>query len=449
MKRGGWLVLALMVLFASAAGAAGPAVALNIGDGCVLVGHDGEELVPAGRYAGIEPIGGQAPYLYSAYRLDGEGAEDVLLLDEEGRELTGFEYGDLAEIDGGICFRQGGLYGVMDRALNVVVPCAYTSIVSNGQGGYLALTTDPYDERADGVYYIDSAGAETATGTRIHYGLSGFSGGLMPAISAETGRAGYLSATGEWGINAQFSYGGAFVGAFADAAIDSGAGLIDASGNWLLTPKYDYLAVSGNGSVIVVQSGSEEISLISPDTFAPVRTFTGSDIYFFASPDSDLVTVYLDEEALLVNAAGEPVFSAKGRESTIEFDGSRVILREGEWGEANTYLCDASGERLAGPYQDIWRVSADGDTPYYAFASFETEPEVLGGDESYLNEVPDTRKTGLMDASGKQLWPPDEYRALYSPSEGIFAVETADYAGVVKADGTLMKRYAIKGDYTW
>jgi hypothetical protein len=63
-----------------------------------------------------------------------------------------------------------------------------------------------------------------------------------------------------------------------------------------------------------------------------------------------------------------------------------------------------------------------------------------------LNEVPDTRKTGLMDQDGKVLWQPADIRELYSPAEGLFTVLTKDKAGVMKADGGWLKDYAIAGD---
>lgn len=447
MRRSGWLVFLLALALAAPASAEAPAVALSVGDSCVLIAQDGAELVPAGEYSDIEPLGERSPYRYAAYQAGGEEPAYAKLLDGSGRPLTDFSYGYLAALGDGICFELDGLYGVMDGSRNILVPCNYTSIVENGEGGYLALTTNPYDERADGVYYIDSTGNETATGTRVLYGLTGFSNGLMPVLSAETGRSGYVNARGEWAIPAQFSYAGSFTGGFADAAIGSGTGLIDASGNWLITPKYEVLSLSGPAPVIVAQTDNTRISLIDSATFKIIKEFTGEDIYFSASPDSPLVTLYLDDRMVLVDAKGAEVLETGSDDGSIECDDDRMILREGPWGGKNAYLCDLTGKRLAGPFQDIWRVSAASDTPYYAFSSFDTEEEALDdGSYAYLNEVPDTRRTGLMDASGKELWPPDDYLELYSPVEGLFTVLTPDRAGVMKADGTWLRVYDLAGE---
>jgi hypothetical protein len=344
-----------------------------------------------------------------------------------------------------ICFGQDGFYGVMDAAQKVVVPCAYTSIVSNGEGGYLALTRDPYDDRGDGVYYISPEGNETATGIRIQGGLAEFSDGLMPVLSAESGRIGYLNPRGDWNIAAQFGYAGPFAGGFANAALDSGTGLIDASGNWLITPKYQMLALAGNGAVAVAQTDGMKISLIDTKTFKVIKEFKGEDIYFAASPDSPLVTLYLDGKTALVDLEGNEVLTTAEADTTAECDDARVILREGPWGEKNATLCDLGGKRLSEPYQDIWRISAVSATPYYAFSSFETQTENAGGDE-YLNEVPNTRRTGIMDADGKVLWQPDDILEIYSPVDGLFTVQTPGKAGVMKADGTWLKTYDVAAE---
>jgi hypothetical protein len=407
------LAVALVLIMAASAGAEAPAVALNVGDSCVLVASDGTELVPPGQYSDIEPLGDQPPYSFAAYEM-GDGADKVKLLDSSGKSLRDFSYEYLAEIGDKICFEQDGFFGVMDQQQRVIVPCQYTSIVSNGEGGYLALTTNPYDERADGVYYIDPDGNETATGIRVLYGLTDFSGGLMPVLSAETGRTGYLNPRGELAISAQFSYAGPFGGSFADAAIDSGTGLIDLNGNWLITPKYQTLSLAGSGAVAVAQTDGTRISLIDTQNFSTIKEFTGKDIYFSAAPDSPLITLYLDGKMELVDLKGNEVLSSDAPDSTVECDGARVILREGPWGEKNATLCDLSGKKLAGPYQDIWRVSAETGTPYYAYSSFDTETQKLDGGYAFLNEVPDTRKTGLMDQDGKVLWQPADIRELYS-----------------------------------
>ncbi len=437
----------LVMILPAAAHAEAPGVALNVGKSCVLVGQDGSELVPEGLYANIDLLSDQSPYFYAAYELGGEEPERVKLLDATGKPLTDFKYEYLTMMGDWICFEQEGLFGVMNRDLEVVVPASYTSIVNNGDGGFLALTTDPYDERPDGVYYVGPTGAETATGILVLYGLTEFTNGLMPVLSADTGRTGYLNPRGEWAIPAQFSYAGSFNGAFADAAIDSGAGLIDASGNWLITPKYETLTLSGSKPVIVAQTDGTKIALIDPVTFDVLREFTGSDIYYSAGADSRLITIYMDDKLLLVDEKGYTVLEATDADSSIESDDARVILREGPWGDKNAYLCDMTGKRLAGPYQDIWRVSADGQTPYYAFASFETQTEKLeGSDYAYLNEVPDSRRTGLMDENGAVLWPEGDYSELYSPADGLFVVQMPGKAGVIKADGTWLRHYDVASD---
>ena len=64
----------------------------------------------------------------------------------------------------------------------MLAEAAYTQLVSNGEGGFLALTTDCFDDQSDGLYRIDETGAVSATGVQTLGTLNWFSDGLMPLI---------------------------------------------------------------------------------------------------------------------------------------------------------------------------------------------------------------------------------------------------------------------------
>ena len=99
----------------------------------------------------------------------------------------------------------------MTTAGEALTEAAYTQLVSNGEGGFLALTTDCYDDISDGLYRIDEAGAASATGVQTLGELSWFSDGLMPLLSAENNLYGYVDAAGQWAIRPQFTYAGPFL----------------------------------------------------------------------------------------------------------------------------------------------------------------------------------------------------------------------------------------------
>ena len=80
-----------------------------------------------------------------------------------------------------VVFTQGGLYGAMTTDGEELAEAAYTQLVSNGEGGFLALTTPCFDDQGDGLYRIDETGAVSATGVQTLGTLSWFSNGLMAA----------------------------------------------------------------------------------------------------------------------------------------------------------------------------------------------------------------------------------------------------------------------------
>ena len=195
----------------------------------VRVGRgSGETLVEPGVYAAIVPVDG-TEYFAALDASKGRYA----LMDEEGTLLTEAKYSSFRSIEGGILYAVGELYGVMDASLQPVVPCEYTWIVENGEGGYLALRTDIWDDSADGVYRIDASGYLSPTGVKVASFLMPFSNGLSPALSTENGRYGYLNPDGQWAIRPQYAYADVFVNGRAIATLDSGSGMIDGKGAYI------------------------------------------------------------------------------------------------------------------------------------------------------------------------------------------------------------------------
>lgn len=441
----------------------GCAIPINTGFASMLIDEAGEVLVPMGKYATIDlvyesPDGPQGD-LFMAYgakrEADGDDAsgeaagDGCAMLGGDGQMIGDERYTYfLVEDDGDIFFTQNGLTGVMDKARKVIVPCEYTSIVSNGEGGYLALTTDPYDDKPDGVYYLDGQGGESATGIRIRYDLSFFSEGLMAVTSADSERMGYLNPQGQWAVPPQFNYCGPFVGGRAEAGMDSGVGLIDPSGNWLLTPKYMSVILSGKADgLLVAQLSLNEVQRLDPETYAPVQTFTGTDLFCSGFIDDDLLVLYDAESTRLIGADGVALVEAGPAANfeayTKQYD--RAILREGNWGEACVYLIDLSGQKIAGPYQDIVQVSAYGAEPYYAVSTFDTELVKMPQEEwSYLNEISGTRKMGLIDRAGREILPQDAYTDISWARDGFLTASKDGEVGVVDISGRWIVRQAIE-----
>lgn len=437
------MAAALMLCTGMAEPRQGVAIPLNVGGSCVLVDETGAELVPAGVYDSIDlatsPNDPQGE-LFAAYLSEADPSGDqYVALDADGQRLDDQRYTYFTvEQDGSILCLKDGLYGVQDRQMNQLIPCQYTALVPNGEGGYLALTTDPYDERADGVYYLNERGEESATGIRILYGLAAFSEGLMPVTSAESGRMGYLDAHGQWAISAQYSYAGDFSGGCAEAEIESGCGLIDVDGNWLLTPKYMQVSVGKGGAPVLAAVDNTQVQLLDPVNYAVKQSFTGEEVYAAAYLDGDFGVVYADSSTLLIDAEGQVLCEA-GINATFDSymgAGERLILHDGEWGETCVWLIDAKGERLSGPWQDVMPVGVEGGQTLYAVSAFETELVPMQRAEwSYYEEVPGTRRTALVDRNGEEVLPMDAYEEIICVRDGYFNVRMDGTAGVLNAQG--------------
>ena len=157
-------------------------IAANFLDSAALIDEDGAVIVAPGAYDFIFALD-DAGELFCGGSNEG-GAYRYALLSGAGEPLSEQVYDMLALEDGVVVFTQNGLYGAMTTGGEVLAEAAYTQLVSNGEGGFLALTTDCFDDQSDGLYRIDETGAVSATGVQTLGALNWFSDGLMPLISA-------------------------------------------------------------------------------------------------------------------------------------------------------------------------------------------------------------------------------------------------------------------------
>ena len=405
-KRLAYLVLALMLLATclNARAAEGPFV-LPLNGGALLVSEQGRQLTQPGQYDRIEPLEGG---LFAAGSSENRQSR-TWLLDGEGKIALDTPFDDIYTVDGQLYAVEGNLVGVLDDQLNWKVPCAYTQLVYGGEDGYLALTSDPYDEKPDGVYYVDGQGREKATGIRIQYGLAMFSEGLMPVMDGVSGRMGYLDAKGDWAITPQYEYAGEFQNGVAEAALAAGAGYIDKQGNWLLTPKYAAVSRSdGAGKLVLAQENSGEAVLFSADGFHEVKRFAGTDIYFSADFDADLAVLYLDDCTQLIDAQGNVLIEC-GLGATFDAwsaQGGRVLVRLGDWGEKCVWLYDLAGNRVAGPWQEAWLLGREGERTLYAVGAFEVYESVdVEASFHTYEEVRGSRTIQVVDQDGGEVIP--------------------------------------------
>ncbi len=428
-------------------GAPAPVV-LELRDGALLVGPDGQALTDRGAYESIERVTGSgAKAVFAAYK-KGAGAPTCALLGPEGAPLNDVLY-EAAYGEGGVIYViRDGLTGALDTELRELVPCAYTQLVKSGENTFLALNTDPYDERADGVYLVENGGAERATGIRVSFGLAVFADGMMPVVG-DNGRMGYLNERGEWAITAQYDYAGEFKGGVAEAVLTTGAGLIDKKGNWLITPKYEGIEIGGGeGRLILAQEDSTQILLLNPDDYSVMKRFTGEEIYVSAYFDQDLAVLYLDDCTQLIDGDGDVVMEA-GLDAGFDVYsvmGERLIVRRGAWGEKCLYLCARDGGEIAGPYRELMCLGDAGGRVLFLASDYDVREEV-DVEAAFTNafEIEGTRVTSVIDQDANVVFGARAYREVTLDASGLLTYTSEDQSGVLDLTGREIAAFDLIG----
>ena len=158
----------------------------------------------------------------------------------------------------------------MTTAGEVLAEASYTQLVSNGAGGFLALTTDCFDDQGDGLYLIDTAGTVSATGVQTLGTLNWFSNGLMPLISAENNLYGYVMPRGSGPSARSFptqgrsSKGGRWRRVTTAMASSTGRAI------GVLTPKYPDLTFEEEGMALAVETDGSATAFDPRDEYAAV-----------------------------------------------------------------------------------------------------------------------------------------------------------------------------------
>lgn len=419
-------LLLLASLFGASALAAIP-VNANV---AALVGEDGATIIAPGEYAQIVDFG--MPGLFAALLPDGGYA----IVDETGARRGDATYDYLENVDGAIFYARGEKYGVLDAELNEVVPCEYTWLVSNGEGGFLALRTDIWDDSPDGVYLIDQSGYVSPTGVKVASILWPFSGGMSQALSVDNGRYGYLNTDGQWQLQPQYAYADQFVNGLAVATLDSGSGMIDTRGNWRIMPKYDFVGrPAGSDGLIAAVKYNELVDVFRAGDLSYLYTLTCDAEGAYTALSGKILLVFSTDGVRAVNDAGETVIETSAAGSIVSAGRRRLFVHPDEWGAKTAYLADVNGKRLSAEYQDLGLFSTVDGRDYFTVRSFDVERT-----ENGLNWLSDTMRCGLIDEDGREILP-IVYSELSSPAPGYIQASDEEGVHLLKLDDTEIWSY--------
>lgn len=437
-----WIAAAfLAVSGAACAESEGRLYAAQLAGSACLLDEEGRAATEKGEYRLIYELTGadDEVCLFAAESAD-EGAAGYALLNARGERLTGFEYQVLEYSNGRLRCMKGERWGAMNPEGETLLPAQYTSLIDNGEGGYLAQKTDPYDDLADVVYWIDDQFEEHESGVKISGGAGVMSEGMTAVSSAENALYGYLNARGEWALEPQYSWADAFRDGYAQATTAEGSGLIDATGQWVLEPKYGYLNYAGVDSMIVATEGTR-LAIIDPKTMREVRSYDEPNAYAYALRKGGAV-VMLEDGAVLVGMDGRELRldGCRGINQWGEMN-EQMIVQMGEYGTPSVYLYGADGTAIAGPYQDVMPLGKRDGEMYYVFTSFESTQTEYEGGLTFWDEVPGTRRCGVLSPTGEELCAFDAEYISYV-GEGRMLVQQDGAAEFADFEGNVFARIA-------
>lgn len=436
------LLLAALLALCPAVLAEGGNCPVQLPDTAVLVNQEGADVILPGEYSILYEMYGlpEGLTLYAGARQD--DFSSYALVDADGRRVTEFDYRLLEYRNGGVLFVQDEGCGFMDEQGQVLIAPEYSWLLPTGEGGWLALKTDPYDDSPDSVYCVAADGTSGASGVRIGYGLYDMGEGLSAASDPVTNLYGYIGPDGQWAIQPAYDWAGIFADGLAQADSSGKTGLIDRTGRWVIAPEYDSIQYRDRDSLIMAGIGNT-IELLDAGTLEKLNEYTGEIIYGYLSVGGGAVLV-MDGYAVIVSRSGGEIARLEGCLDVSQWDGmdDEVIAQMGEYGTPSAYLYSADGSCLAGPYQNIMPLgSADGET-YYTFVAFDAEQvEYEEYGMSFWDEIPGTRRCGVIAPDGRELCAFDAEYISFT-GENRMLIQTEDAVLLADFSGNVLREFA-------
>lgn len=414
-----WLILLLVLLLPAHALAD---CAINGDSAAVLIAADGSEIVPVGEYTYITPL--KDGYWCA---IDAEGKR--ALLNASGESVTGSRFDELRCVYDTILYREGDAWGILSDDGTPLVAAKYSDIRVNGEGDFIALRNAVGTGSAQNVDFLDAQGNETAIGVRVLYGLNDYSEGYMPVLFAKSGRYGYLDTQGVVAFEGQYIAAGPFQDGYAIVTTDEGTGMINYTGRMAVPAEYDdilrvgdiaLLSKQGDG-VLVLRLGGEQLVRVEGEAYI--------------SEIGEYGLILTQSELLLIDSTGAVAGKYPATATVIGGENGQIIVSDGLWGEAETFVSLADGTQVGEKYQSVQPLNPLGETGYYAVSRFDATPvtDETGAITRYEWSAGDIRYA-IMDDSGTLL--SDFTYTMLRPAEADrFFAATGEKYGVINAQG--------------
>lgn len=427
MRKRLWAILAAASL-AVGSGAAAEGVYPIITDPVIaLVDENGENLMPENSF--------QEVFFLKEGELYAIGSRERYFLMKEDGSLIPAVPMDMANVFGDIIiYRRNGLYGAMNSEGKILVQPEWTQLIPNGKEGFLAMNGSPFDESADEIVYIDSAGENNPTGSYTVGGLKPLNDDRMPVIASD-GRYGYIDGCGRMVQPIEWLYAGSFKNGSALISGEWGMGLVDAGGNILLEPVHPFIERGEN--LIAALDGAGTLTVHTAE--GTERLFTlqipGSEIAVVG----DGVAVMNDESSRLYNRAGQCISSASaGTVYTSGLNG-QFIISDGEWGEVCQQIIDPDGSPVSGKYQRILPLTGERYAFMTMFGAGYYSDELDGIQKSWNY---DSVRYGMMDSAGREILPA-EYQEIRALGEERFLLISERGVFFADAEGNTIREWLM------
>lgn len=367
--------------------------------------------------------------------LDGEyidyGMEyGVALMNASGELLTGFDYASFVhDVENAVVFACDfdGWVTALDERGAVLAAGSYTSMVSDGNGGFFAVAPETDGDGETGeinelaaLVHVTAAGDISDTGltTNAYEPLSGFYEGLMCVMVCD-GYDGdflaysyvYVDQNGENAFGRSFDFAANYVGGCAEVIDDNNvARLIDRSGNYVTDAEYSYFdcGEQDDGMPMVANLIDGGFDLILRDTFEIIASFRPENgatmLYAYHSGDG-LIMAYSENEMMILDASGSVLY--RGADDMYaytwyEFCDSqpqRLLMIQGEGADTVNCVADLSGVQQSDWYREISALSWIGGEGRYLVCDYELV-EVGYDGVTWLEPDANTYRYGVIDQDG-------------------------------------------------
>ena len=359
----------------------------------------------------------------------------VALMNARGELLTGFDYESFwHDVENGVvqAYNFEGFVTMLDENGNVLTEGMYSSVVSDGNGGFFAVMptvdgeTGEFSEAAP-IMHIDASGAVSETGiyTFSFETLPGFSEGYMcvsvcekDADADDDYKYVYIDQNGEAAFGRYFEYAFNFNGGIAEVTDgDSQVRLINTKGENLTDGYYSYFdcGISGDNMPIIgnlLDGGFDLISKADYSVIASFRPENGAS-YMYASLTGDgFIMVNTDIENMLMDAAGNIVWRGSVGDNMRVYTGyeytdsqpQRVAVKFTTENGDETYVADFAMNAFGGAFCDVDPISWVGGSGRYQVVNYELIEREFE-DQITLDPDLESFMYGVIDQDGNTVIP--------------------------------------------